>query len=149
VKSLSSLSVKLGFAIGIIGLVIFSLGEVWGADWKHYGEDDFGSWYYDAETITSSSKATVRVWMKTVYTEKGVIQTMARRGPKFKDLDYGVALLEFNCADRKMRPFDGILYSRDGSVLSTYKFETPYWEEIVPDTVGEDLYEIVCKQPQK
>ena len=168
-------SVMLG--VIVIGLAIFGYAEVWGEDWKLYMENDFGRWFYDAETITRPSKDTVKAWGKTVYTDKGVMRRVTDMkviyekykdlaskakdleskdlaskykdlASKYKDLSYEQHLLEFNCADRESRTLKGTSYSRDGSVLSTYTPETPDWNKIMPGTVAEALYKIICKQKE-
>jgi hypothetical protein len=169
------LSVKLGVAL--IGLAIFGYAELWGADWKLYMENDLGGWFYDTETITRPSKNTVRVWGKTVYTDKGVNRRVTDMRvisekyrviyekykdseseglslkykdleSKYKDFGYEQNLIEFNCADRKSRTLKGTAYSRDGSVLSTYTPETPDWNDVMTGTVGEALYKMVCNQEE-
>src|SRR5208337_1046129 len=161
-----------------IGFFIFSYGKGWGADWKRYMANDFGGWFYDAESITRPSKDTVRVWGKTVYTDKGVIRRVTEMGVisqkyedlalKYKDseskdlaskykalaskyeaLSYELPLFEFNCATKKSRTLKGTSYSRDGLVLDIYAPEAPDWNEIVPGSVAEALYKMVCKQPKK
>jgi len=156
----------------------FKYVEVGGADWKCYMVDDFGGWFYDAETITRPSKDTVRVWGKTVYTDKGVkrkvkemraiyeqykdlgsktkdLETKALLSEykdaesKYKDLSYEQHLIEFNCADIKSRTLKGTAYSRNGTILSTYIPKTPDWNEVITGTAAEMLYKILCKQPQK
>jgi hypothetical protein len=164
--------------IVVIDLFIFGYAEVWGADWKLYMKNDFGNWFYDAETLSRPPKDTVRVWGKTLYTDKGVIQRMTdmrvisekyrviyekykdleSKGlassykdleSKYKDLSYEQNLIEFYCAGRKSRTLNGTAYSRDGSVLSTYTPESPDWNEVIPGTVAEALYKIICKQHKK
>src|SRR5208337_2234153 len=125
-----------------IGFFIFSYGKGWGADWKRYMANDFGGWFYDAESITRPSKDTVRVWGKTVYTDKGVIRRVTEMGVisqkyedlalKYKDseskyeaLSYELPLFEFNCATKKSRTLKGTSYSRDGLVLDIYAPEAP------------------------
>lgn len=165
-------------AVILIGLAILGNGEVWGADWKVYMKNGLGSYFYDAETITRPSKDTVRVWGKTVYTDKGVKRRVNEMrviyekykaiyeeykdleskglaseykdlGSKYKDLSYEQHLIEFNCADIKSRTLKGTAHSRNGTILSTYIPKTPDWNEIRPDTPAETLYKIICKQPQK
>jgi len=151
--------------------------EVWRANWKLYMANDFGGWFYDAETITRPSKDTVRVWGKTVYTDKGVMQRVTdmrvisekyraiyekykdlkSKGlassykdleSKYKDLSYEQNLIEINCANRKSRTLKGTSYSRDGSVLWNFTPEAPDWNEVVPGSVVVVLYEIICKQKE-
>ena len=143
----------------------FKYVEVWGANWKLYMANDFGGWFYDAETITRPSKDTVRVWGKTVYTDKGVMRRVTDMRvisekykaiyekykdleSKYKDLSYEQNLIEINCANRKSRTLKGTSYSRDGSVLWNFTPEAPDWNEVVPGSVVVALYEIICKQKE-
>ena len=75
---MKSLLVKLG--VILIGLAIFDPTEVWGQDWRLYGEDPFASYYYDAAKVIRSSKNIVRVWGKVVYKKDGVTKLVARLG---------------------------------------------------------------------
>src|SRR4030042_6325939 len=80
---MKSLPVKLG--VILIGLVICGCAEVWGEDWKHYGDDEKFSAYYDVQSITRPSKNIVRVWLRWDWTEKGVIvmcKALDTFGPK-------------------------------------------------------------------
>ena len=71
---MKSLLSKLGALF--IGLLILGNAEVWGEDWKHYGNDKKFSAYYDVQSITRPSKNIVRVWLRWDWTEKGVMVMM-------------------------------------------------------------------------
>ena len=83
---MKSLSVKVGFILIIIGLVIFSNAVVWGADWKKFFESDIGEYFYDAQNIDRPSGDIVIVYEKNVLTQKGVCGWVQRLGDSFKDL---------------------------------------------------------------
>ena len=144
------------------------------ADWNLYMENDFGKWFYNSETITRPSKDTVKVWGRTVYTDKGVehrvtqmrafsekyraiyekYKDLGSKGlaeeykdlaSKYKGLGYEQNLIEFNCADMKSRTLKGTAHSRNGTILSTYTPKNPDWNEVMTGTPGEMLYKILCK----
>lgn len=52
---MKSLSMKLAVILAVIGPFVFGYGEVRRADWRLYGKDDFGSYYYGAEGISPPS----------------------------------------------------------------------------------------------
>lgn len=62
---MKSLSVKLGVILFVIGL-IFGYAEAWDTDWKFYGNDGENAFYYDEESITSTTKHIVRVWVRII-----------------------------------------------------------------------------------
>lgn len=137
---------KLGFIFAVIGVFIFGYREVGSTDWELYSKTDLGDYYYDAESVTHPFKDTVTVWAKKAYTEKGLIQIVARLGPKYRNLEHTMYLYELDCVDRKLYLLRRTSYSKDGSVLSSSRsFETPEWSDIPPDTVNNTLYKIMCK----
>ena len=91
---MKSLSVKLG--VILIGLIILTYAEVWGTDWKVYGETDKATFYYDTESITHPSKDVVRVWTKQVYTEKSIIEMAGDFGENFRALNDSIDLREYH-----------------------------------------------------
>jgi hypothetical protein len=92
---MKSLFVKTG--VILIGLFIFGHAEVWGEDWKYYGETFKGKLFYDADNITQISKDIFRVWTKEVFTEKGVNYLVGKLGDKYKNSSNTTYLNEFNC----------------------------------------------------
>jgi len=140
---MKSLSVKLG--VILIGLIILTYAEVWGTDWKVYGETDKATFYYDTESITHPSKDVVRVWTKQVYTEKGIIEMVGDFGEIFRTLNDSIDLREYHCVDKKYCLLYITFYSTDGEVLSTVNYSEPMWYFIVPRSIGEDIYDILCK----
>ena len=132
----------------LIGLALFGYAEVWGADWKLYSSSDNGTFYYDAESIIRPSRDVVRVWEKMFYSEKGVIDVVRKMGDKFKTLNYSVNLMEFHCAENKMRLLSSIDYSTDGGSLNIADYQDSEWNVLPPWGVGEELLKVICKQPQ-
>ena len=115
-----------------------------GADWKLFGFNDTGDAYYDAEGINRPSKDVVRFWEKVVWSEKAVIDEVAKSGIKYKTLSYTLALYEYHCAEKKLRTLSIVYYSTDGEVLFSHSQESE-WEFIVPGSVGEDALKTLCK----
>jgi hypothetical protein len=121
--------------------------EVWGEDWRYYGENNYHVGYYDAENITHPSEGIVRVREKDIFTEKGVMEAARKLGEKYKTLSYAIMLDEVHCVDGRIRPLSSTFYSKDGNVLFSFDAQATDWGFIVPETRGEALYEILCKQP--
>ena len=89
------------FKLGVIliGLAIFGNAEVWGADWKFFGSNEYYKGSYDAQSITRPSKNIVRVSMRLDCKETGVIDIVRRLGKKYENVSHLINLWEINCVD--------------------------------------------------
>jgi len=137
---MKSLFGKLVIVLVGVGFVILGYGEVWGEDWKRYGMDESGVFYYDAESIHRPAKNTVRVWAKMVHSKESIKQA----GKGLENLVYSKRLWEINCTDKKIRRLSKIAYSRDEKILISDNKEGEF-QNIKPKSLDQDLYEKVCK----
>jgi len=64
----------------LVGLALFANAEAWGAEWRLYYFDETFSCLYDAQNITRPSKNIVMVWIKCIYTKKGVMDWVEKFG---------------------------------------------------------------------
>jgi len=142
---MKSLSVKLG--VILIGLTIFSYGEVWGEDWRLYAKTDLYECFYNAENMIRSSQDIVEVWTKLEYTERGIIETVKKFGKYYENLSYSLELWEINCTEKKHRLLSVTLYSVEGRILYTNQAGSrlPPWKIISRESIEERLYKAVCK----
>ncbi len=138
------LSIKLKIVILIIGLIIISVGDVYGADWKLYWFHEKLFAYYDAQSITHPSKNIVRVWTRTDYTEKSAIDMVGKLGKKYENLSYTIILCETNCVKKMSRFLSGTYYDNRGGVIDSSNSPSE-WFFIIPKSVGDSLYEEICK----
>lgn len=125
------------------GLLILGCAEVWGADWKYYGTNEGGSYFYDIESMKRLAANIVRVSVQSVYTEKGVSHWVEEGGKEFENLDFSLIWSEFNCAERSIRHLEIIFYSKNGKVF--YPINNERWHFFAPDSMSETLYDVVCK----
>jgi hypothetical protein len=144
-------SLKLKIILVIIGLAIFGYAEVWGADWKlyNYGVTGDTFHYYDAESVTRPSENIVRVWTKTIYSEKDINDFVTKYGQWAKNIGDTRALKEIDCKEKKLRLLSLNVYSKWGDMLmmadeSALK-EFGEWNFIAPETILESLYKVLCK----
>lgn len=127
----------------LFGLLIFWSGEVWGGSlWKHYGTNENGSYYYDAETMTRPLKGMFRVWVQSAYTNQGISHWVRGGGEQFHNLGYTLVLIELNCVDRSVRPLQIVFYSENTEVLNPINAKE--WEFFAPSSMSEALYEVLC-----
>ena len=136
------LSVMLG--VILIGLAIFTKGEAWGEDWKLFKKTEDAQFYYDKKDIIHLTQKLVKVWIKQVYTKKGVIDMVNLVGPHFENLNYSINSLEFDCQTKLMRFLSMAYYSKDGDVVD---IENPpdKWESIPASSMFDVLCKRVCK----
>ena len=140
---MKSLSSKLGVILGIIGLALFGYTEGWGVDWKYYGSNDDGSYFYDTESISRLSKNLIEVWVQSAYKEKSISHWVREGGKNFQDLDFSLILFELNCVERSTRYLRIVFYSKNGKVF--YPIDNEEWHFIAPDSMIESLHGEVCK----
>jgi hypothetical protein len=132
------------FAFLVIGLAVFLGGEAWGVNWKYYGTNEEGTYYYDTETLTRLSKSRIRVCVQSIYTEKGVSHWVKEGGREFQNLDFSLILSEYNCIGRSVRHLRIRFYSKDGVVF--FPIKNDEWQLFAPDSMVGALFEEICKQ---
>ena len=139
---MKSLSIKLG--VVLIGFLIFGYAEVWGADWKSFGKNEYYAGFYDAQSITRPSKNIVRVSMRLDCKETGVMDMVRRLGKKYENVSHLIHLVEINCEEKKIHRLSGTVYDNKGEVISSFNSPSE-WRLIAPESIGENLYKEVCK----
>ena len=133
----------------MIGFVLFLYLDGWGADWEWYDSSKrVEGFYYDKKSLTYPSKNIARVWQKIVYNEEGVNNIVEKRGEKFKSLSYDKALVEYDCPEGKQRLLSLTRYSHEDEVLFSDDVPDMNWSSILPDSIANRLYTILCKQPR-
>ena len=142
---MKSNAVKLEALLFIIGFLILGNVEVWGEEWKYLERTEEEAVSYDIGSITRPSRGTVRVLVRTVFSEKGIDMHVKEFGERFKNLNYVKDLLELNCVDKKTRVLQSTIYAKDGNILVSDTSSELEWRVIIPDSLGETLYKEVCK----
>lgn len=123
----------------LVGLFIFSHGEVWGADWESFFTTKFTIWLYDVESIAHPSKNIVRVWGKEKFKIHGDLG------------ESHLTLFEFDCLERKRRRLAMRGYNADGRLDPSLSYDFPAdsfelkWGYMAPGSLEEALYKKVCK----
>jgi hypothetical protein len=134
---------KLGVFLMVIGSILFGYEEVRGFDWKYYGTNEEGSYFYETESMARSSKNIVRVCVQSIYTEKGISHWVIGGGKEFQNLDFSLILLEIDCIERSIRHLRIVFYSKNEEVF--YTINNDEWHFYVPDSMSGTLLKEVCK----
>jgi hypothetical protein len=147
---MKSLSVRVGVALFVIGLTIFTYAGVWGEDWKSFGTTWQGDLYYDVKSITRPSKDIVRVWTKLITNETGKVAfrsliEFSRRSPLDAKIEitHNLRLIEYNCIERQSRVLKNDYYS-ENFILYSEK-DIGKWDYVSPESLEEKLLRAVCK----
>jgi len=133
---------KLGVAL-IIALSIFSRSELWGFDWKYYGTNEEGSYFYETESIKRLSGTNFRVWVQSIYSERGIFHWVREGGKEFQSLDFSLILSELNCVERSIHHLRVLFYSKDQEIF--YPIKDDEWQLFVPDSMSGTLFREICK----
>ena len=133
---------RLGIVI-IITLSVFNHSELWGFEWKYYGTDEKGSYFYETESMTRLPGNNLRICVQSIYTEKGVSQLVKDGGKQFQNLDFSLILSEFNCLEKSIRHLRILFYSKDQKIF--YPIKNDEWQLFVPDSMSAALFEEICK----
>jgi hypothetical protein len=145
---MKSLLVKLG--VIFIGILVIACVEVGAEDWVFYGKTDKYSCFYDVKSISHPSKNFVKVLEKQDYTKTGVNFIVEELGKKYENLSHLITLWQINCADKKFRFLSLTYYSREKTVIYSWKVlyssgTSEEWSPFVADSLGERLYRALCK----
>jgi hypothetical protein len=136
---MKSLLGKLG--VILIGLAIFAPTEVWGQDWRLYGEDPFASYYYNTAKVIRPLKNIVRVWGKVVYKKDGVNELVARLGERFKTTSFSIDLSEFDCSKGQYKELQKTFFSQRATYLGEQSNLS--WGYVNQGTIQEKLHGII------
>lgn len=84
------------------------------------------------------------MWVKTIYTDKGKLEFLKLRPPKYFPVDYDTTLYLFDYNGLKYRTSKEIYYSKSDKVLisNEHVYE---WSDIPPDTVNDILFNRIIK----
>jgi hypothetical protein len=134
---------KAWVAFAIVSFSIFAYADVRGFDWKYYGTNENGSYFYETETVTRLSQDIVRVCVQSIYTQRGVSHWVRDGGKEFQNLGFSLILSEYNCTDRSIRPLNIRFYSKDGEVF--YPIKNDEWHFLAPDSMSGALFEEICR----
>jgi len=123
----------------------FSYAEARGAEWIKYTPEIEGLiLFYDAGSIIRSNNI-VNVWTKEEY----VGERLKKEREERPNISYLLINEEILCGERKHRPLSFVVKSQDEKVLETHHIpkdeEEEYWGFITPGSLGDRLYEILCK----
>ena len=137
-------------------LLLVSATNGHGANWVYYSapESDHFRAFYDSESIVNGPQGTKKVWEKWVFSESGRTDWIAKRAKSdlstegYEGLSHKKMLFEFNCHTREYVLISYADYNQDGQILNSYTTDPRVreWESIIPESVRETLFKIICNR---
>jgi hypothetical protein len=132
---------------GIFLLTLISVS--YSAEWEIYAKSILGIHYYDKENISHMPNNIIRVWEKTIYSDAGKEDAIKDLGDRFQDIKYTLQLTQINCDEKIAISLHGTSYDSKGLVIIDTDFPEDKKNIIVPDSINDDLYKIVCKKTKQ
>jgi len=101
--------------------------------WRLLNDGKSSDVFYDRSRITKPRRDVVRFWAQTI------------NEPPEEQVAKRLSLVELNCADSTMRVLSRVEYDKDGKVLSSISDKNRAWVFIAPDSIGEEMLNVLCK----
>jgi len=127
-----------------LGFMFTTCPEVSAADWRFYTRSEFGLYQYDAEGVTHRSKSLVRVHQKLILSDRGTTNLVRELGKEYENSKEIITLREIDCTGKKSRILE-LIYYENGGVIKRESYEPIEWDSIIPDSVDDILYHVVCE----
>lgn len=112
----------------------------WAENWVQVGADPQGKYYVDTDSIEADGE-TLRFRKKGVYNFP-MLETFGDKKVSFQS---SVGIIELDCARRIHRMVRMDIISPEGEVSWTTGKLNRMWDDIVPNTLGEETRTFVCK----
>ena len=111
------------------------------AEWKIVSLNKSAIHYYDASSVAPVD-GYWRTWKKVVYTDPKAVENVypVQKEATAKYLQY------FDCNAKRQTISQWISYDDQGNVITSRsrKFSPANFEEVVPETIGEETVEVIC-----
>ena len=140
----------------IICLVIFFLfaTQAWTADWIYFDKAAVGDFYYDKSSIKKVNESIISVSTKNMLSEEAKMKYFSalkviHKAPQNPSmLSYYTKLIQIDCINKKIKDISVIFYDEKGNIIySSPERESSEWNDILSDTVGEKLKNLVYGEP--
>jgi len=100
--------------------------------WRLLGSHSGGEQYYvDVKSVEFADNGPARLWVKTLR----------------KKQTHTVEACEVDCKSKRIRQTSSLVYDSEGKLVSSTEASSG-WQQVVPDTMGEHLYNGLCSAPR-
>jgi hypothetical protein len=119
-------------------------------EWVNFESDDVYQYAYNEDSIASTGKDTIKVWVrwegKDAETTQKIIDQRDTRKELYKDYQGSKQLLEINCSKGTMDVLTSTDYKTNGDTIWTMTFSSRDPQAIPPESRIGKLAKIVCKK---
>lgn len=125
------------------------------AEWTHAFTESSGNDVLYDKKIVSVTDDIKKITVRTYYSEKGksdFIRTLVSRGRDVRgyvNFSHSDTVWLVNCRKKESDLSSFAEYDTDYKIISTYNAKEIMYEPIIPNTVGDILYQIVCRHNSK
>jgi hypothetical protein len=103
-------------------------------DWYEIGASKSTIFFYSPKRAVCENDGTLKVWIKTVEKDTN------------KKHSYSMTRYALRCREDKIRVLSGTDYDKDGEVLSHDPDPVKEFRDVVPESVGESIFETACRK---
>jgi len=100
-------------------------------EWREIGDTKEATYYYNTLKVICE-KGILKAWIKSAQKDTG------------KPLAYSLTRYELNCHSNQLRATSTVHYEKDGTLLDSFTPKNPAWDDLVPDSIGEHIWQTVC-----
>lgn len=111
-------------------------------EWTFFAEITEYKIYYAPTTITCVSNMRSEVWLKYV---KKTINTVSKKIRNKKSLAYAINKYVYDCYNKTYKLVTVAEYTVKGDVIKSIDINYPETNTIVPGSVSDDMYDIICE----
>lgn len=106
------------------------------AEWIKVSQNSSETYFLDDDSVNLDFKRDIgKIWVKSqIAVKKPTNSTVTQKRSYF----------EISCKDRTLKVLASTSYDRNQKVINTFESVSPKSINIIPETVGDDFYQIVC-----
>src|SRR5262245_7951397 len=116
--------------------------KAWASDWVYCCDSKNGKYYIDSESIQRDA-GSVRYWVKNTYSPSAQEDSFSEFGQRTVE---SKNLWEVNCGNRTGALITRNLYDAQGN-LDTGSPKFPKFTPIIPDSISDFQYKMLCPEP--
>lgn len=122
--------------------------------------DELRGYYFDTDSIaflnkpdSTVDKNIVNVWVKTCYTPAGIEDEIYSKRQRnlstqgYQSLDLTMAHWQIDLSQKRLKLIERIDYTKSGDILVNFivPIYMQRWDNVVPETAGEDIWNSIFK----
>jgi hypothetical protein len=121
------------------------------SNWKKYSSSSDGTLYYDKSRVRSIGKNRYSVWVTQAPESWEIDDVRKRLGNETSFYNYSkythtMTRYEVDCLTERIRTTTQVEYNADGTTIKSFSNSETKWNYVIPGSIGESLYEVICNK---